>query len=293
MNIEQIKYFLEIAKTGSLMEAAKNLHITQPTLSRQMTHIEEELNMQIFYRTNHGMKLTPSGHVLFNEWTKTLDVYEKSISKALSAFKGIKGSLSIGILDGLKIGEKFPKFLEYMKDNYPNIEVTLERLSFNNITDKLSHNELDIAISLDVNFLRKTNLILRNIRSYEPAIAVPKTNPLSKKKNPSIEDFRDEDFAIVDKSECVEGVNVIVDVCKKYGDFLPNLYFVPSMANVLLWLESGCKCALLNMEMQIADNPNIKMIKMPYDTSEHYVQMAYNVKNENFALKIMEDYYLA
>ena len=61
MTVDQIRYFLEIAKCRSLLDASKNLHITQPTLSRQMSNIEKDLNVQLFFRTNHGMKLTPAG----------------------------------------------------------------------------------------------------------------------------------------------------------------------------------------------------------------------------------------
>ena len=61
MTVDQIRYFLEIAKCRSLLDASKNLHITQPTLSRQMSNIEKDLNVQLFFRTNHGMKLTRQG----------------------------------------------------------------------------------------------------------------------------------------------------------------------------------------------------------------------------------------
>ena len=68
MTVDQIRYFLEIAKCRSLLDASKNLHITQPTLSRQMSNIEKDLNVQLFFRTNHGIKLTPAGEVLQQKW---------------------------------------------------------------------------------------------------------------------------------------------------------------------------------------------------------------------------------
>ena len=76
MTVDQIRYFLEIAKCRSLLDASKKLHITQPTLSRQMSNIEKDLNVQLFFRTNHGMKLTPAGEVLQQKWENMMLLYD-------------------------------------------------------------------------------------------------------------------------------------------------------------------------------------------------------------------------
>ena len=86
MTVDQIRYFLEIAKCRSLLDASKKLHITQPTLSRQMSNIEKDLNVQLFFRTNHGMKLTPAGEVLQQKWENMMLLYEDAVNEAKFAF---------------------------------------------------------------------------------------------------------------------------------------------------------------------------------------------------------------
>ena len=88
MTVDQIRYFLEIAKCRSLLDASKNLHITQPTLSRQMSNIEKDLNVQLFFRTNHGMKLTPAGEVLQQKWENMMLLYEDAVSELNLHLKG-------------------------------------------------------------------------------------------------------------------------------------------------------------------------------------------------------------
>ena len=61
MTFNHIYYFLECAKCLNFSEAARNLFMTQPALGRQITALEKELNMQLFFRSTHGMKLTPAG----------------------------------------------------------------------------------------------------------------------------------------------------------------------------------------------------------------------------------------
>lgn len=70
MTLVQIRYFLEVARCKNISEAEKHLFITQPTLGRQLTAIESELNMQLMIRSNKGIQLTPAGIVLQEEFFK-------------------------------------------------------------------------------------------------------------------------------------------------------------------------------------------------------------------------------
>lgn len=56
-----------------------------------------------------------------------------------------------------------------------------------------------------------------------------------------------------------------------------------------LWLATGLKCAVLNMEMQVADSPCVRMEPMPYDTSTHYIQIAYSERNDNWVWGFVRD----
>lgn len=82
MSIEQIRYFFTVAKCGSMSQACRHLHLTQPTLSRQILNMESELDVVLFSRSNQGVKLTEAGTVLMQEWGKAMENYEKGIEKA-------------------------------------------------------------------------------------------------------------------------------------------------------------------------------------------------------------------
>lgn len=244
MTLDQINYFLEVARCGSFLESANNLHITQPTLSRQISNIEKELNVQLFFRSNHGVVLTPAGAVLRQEWTQAVESFQNGIIKAQTIFKGLTGKLSIGVLSGLKVEKILPSLLEYMEENYPNVLIDIKRLSFMEITDQLVHHNLDLAFSLDVNFFDEKVIWTRNIIKYRPMFVFPKTSPLAQKKDLKFSDFKDVPLAIVNRKEANSGVDAIIDVCKQLGGFYPKLEFVNSMDTVYLWIESGRKAAL-------------------------------------------------
>lgn len=219
MTVDQIYYFLEIAQCGNLTEASAHLHLTQPTLSRQLTNMERELNMQLFIRSNHGLKLTTAGEVLYGEWAKTMESYEMGVERAKYAFRGIRGSLSIGVLDGLKIECFLPEILGHVEKDYPNVRIRLKSLSFIEIVEQLHHGSIDIGISLDVNFAEQEGLVTKNIKSYVQALALPRRRFPDEGKPVAISELKDEQFVIVNRRECEFGVRCVVDLCREYGGF--------------------------------------------------------------------------
>jgi|GEM_PF-776664 len=106
----------------SLTKAAEQLFMTQPTLSRQISAIEAELNLQLLIRHNRKIKLTPAGTILMQEFQKIYTEYCQAVMKAQNAMKGIIGSLKIGVLAGTNIPDIMPLVLSYFKETYPNVK---------------------------------------------------------------------------------------------------------------------------------------------------------------------------
>lgn len=77
MEIRVLRYFLTVAREGSITGAANYLHLTQPTLSRQLQDLEKELGEKLLIRTNHNVTLTPEGMILRKRAEEILDMVEK------------------------------------------------------------------------------------------------------------------------------------------------------------------------------------------------------------------------
>ena len=290
MTILQIKYFLEIARCKNISEAARNLYMTQPTLGRQITNMEKELNMKLMIRSNKGSRLTPAGLALQEKFAQVLEVYREGIRQAEAASRGFSGKLTLGVLDGLKIDHVIPPLLEYFEKNYPNIRIEIQQLSFGELLDGVVHHGLDAAISLDVNFLDHSELCLQNIKPYHPAFVVPKRHFLAKREALTFSDFKGVPLAIVDREDCSVGVEYLMNLFYEKAGFYPEFTFSSSMKDVLLWIESGAKCALLNMEMKIVDSALVKVYPLS-EEADRNVQMASLKENQNVALKLLRDYY--
>jgi len=118
MNITQMKYFIVTAKCLNFTKAADKLFISQPALSKQITAMERELNIQLFVRNNRSVQMTPPARILLEEFEKIYDEYHKAITRATNSFQGLSGELNIGILEGTYVGDFFPPILSFFEKAY-------------------------------------------------------------------------------------------------------------------------------------------------------------------------------
>ncbi len=147
MEIRVLKYFAETAKHKSMTKAAKTLHVTQPTLSRQLKDLEEELGQKLFTRSNYHIHLTPEGELLYKRAMDILDIVDKTTTEfqSMNEFNG--GDIHIGCAESYGI-ITIAKTLKTLKERYSNIKFHLYSGNFQTVSEKLNHGLLDVAITV-------------------------------------------------------------------------------------------------------------------------------------------------
>lgn len=145
MEIRVLQYFVTVAREENITRAAEKLHVTQPTLSRQLHQLEDELGKKLFRRGNHDIKLTEEGHLLRKRAEEILDLVEKTESEMNSNKDEIAGDIYIGEgeTDAVRIIAKIVK----------NIQAEHPHVVFHNIScdsidviDKLNKGLIDFGI---------------------------------------------------------------------------------------------------------------------------------------------------
>lgn len=96
MELRVLHYFLAIAREENFTRAAQQLHVTQPTLSRQIAQLEEELGVKLFVRSNHNIVLTEDGMILKRRAQEILSLADKTKRDFLQKDKNLEGVISIG-----------------------------------------------------------------------------------------------------------------------------------------------------------------------------------------------------
>ena len=96
MELRVLRYFLTIAREGSITNAANALHVTQPTLSRQIRDLEEELGQPLFVRGSHNVTLTPEGMLLRKRAEEIIDLVSKTEQEFAQTEETLSGDVYIG-----------------------------------------------------------------------------------------------------------------------------------------------------------------------------------------------------
>ena len=120
MELRVLRYFLETAREGNMTHAAQRLHISQPTLSRQIKELEEELGKKLFTRSNYSVSLTEEGMLLRKRAEDILDMADKTIAEfqALDEING--GDIHIGCAESNGIAP-FIQVIQSLQAQYPTI----------------------------------------------------------------------------------------------------------------------------------------------------------------------------
>lgn len=145
MEIRVLRYFLTVAREENITKAAEKLHITQPTLSRQLHQLEEELGKQLFKRGNHDIKLTTDGMLLRKRAEEIIDLVEKTETEMNSSNDELTGDIYIGAgeTDAFRLVAGIVK-----KIQNEHSQVTFHNISCDSIDviDKLNKGLIDFGI---------------------------------------------------------------------------------------------------------------------------------------------------
>lgn len=148
MEIRVLQYFLAVTREESISKAAEFLHITQPTLSRQMKELEEELGKQLFIRGNRKITLTEDGIFLRQRAQEIVGLVEKTETEIMSSDNNLAGDIYIG---GGETKEMriIARVIDKMQQEYPGVKFHLYSGNAEDIKDKLEKGLIDYGVIIE------------------------------------------------------------------------------------------------------------------------------------------------
>ena len=130
MDIKQLEVFVAVAKHKSFSKAARELFLTQPTVSSHIQNLENEMQTVLLNRNNKTITLTDSGHILYNHAIVILNDCKKAVYDIKEYSGKIEGSISI-VCSSVPEAHLFPSFLNKFCEKYPNITFTINHCNSN------------------------------------------------------------------------------------------------------------------------------------------------------------------
>jgi LysR family hca operon transcriptional activator len=145
MELRHLRYFVAVAESGSLTVAAEQrLHTSQPSLSRQIRDLEDEVGAQLLMRRARGIELTPAGRAFLDHARSVLSQVEAAGEAARRVAHPAKPCFTMGFLTGHEL-TWMPEALRILRDELPNIDVVISSQYSPLLADGLSKGKIDAA----------------------------------------------------------------------------------------------------------------------------------------------------
>lgn len=237
MELRILNYFLTVVQEGNISKAAEILHITQPTLSRQISQLEEELGVKLFER-GKNLILTDAGVLLRHRAEEVIGLMEK-IENDFDDQKEVSGIISIGS-GGLNAFQSLPEIMHKFREKYPKVQFKLYSNSANYIKELLDRGLLDFGFLLEPSDVSKYDYI-RMKDSERWGVFMRYDHKLVQKDNIQKEDLEHIPIMISDR------IPLQKEIANWFGGGIDHLNIFSTyntIINVTSFIDDNVACAL-------------------------------------------------
>lgn len=254
MEIRVLKYFITIAREQNISAAAEKLHLSQPTLSRQIKDMEDELGKQLFIRGNRKITLTEDGMILRKRAEEILDLVQKTENEIAVSDKLISGEIIIGTgeVDGVRIVAKTAKKLS---EQYPNIQYNIVSGDSVDIIEKLDKGLIDFAVLVGyaIDISKYHSIKLPNKETW--GVLMKNDCVLAQKEYVTAQDLWDKPLIV--SRQAIKG-KILTDWLEKDISQLNIIAYYNLVYNASLMVEEGLGYALcIDKIINITEDSNI------------------------------------
>ena len=146
MELRHFHYFVAVAEELHFGKAAKRLNISQPPLSQQIIHLEKEMDVKLFKRTNRSVQLTQAGKYFLEEVYEILAKVKSSVEDTQKIYMGEAGTLKVAFTGSLN--SYLIQLIDSHRESYPDVKVTLHPMSSTDQLKALTDKEIHFGFSV-------------------------------------------------------------------------------------------------------------------------------------------------
>jgi LysR family transcriptional regulator, hca operon transcriptional activator len=284
MELRHLRYFVAVAEAGSLTVAAqRKLHTSQPSLSRQIRDLEDEVGAQLVTRRARGIELTPAGRAFLDHARSVLSQVEAAAVAARRVAHPAKPCFSMGFLTGHEL-TWMPEALRILRDELPNIDVMISSQYSPLLAKALLKGTVDAA------FLRRekgvSELAYRVLVKEPLMVILPNDHRLAAFKAISPRDLVGETFVTV--SDTAPVLRVVIDnYLKRSGTKLRPAHEADHLAMGMSLIASTRGVGLLPAYAQNFLPSSVTSRPIKGDTPTIELVLGYKKSNESPILKLL------
>ena len=219
MDLRSLRYFIAVAEERNIIKAAARLHISQPPLTRQIKHLEEELRATLFIRTPRGVELTDAGETLLVEARNLIALAELAAERTYKAGQGLLGRIDVGLFGSAVFGV-IPKILLAFRQTYPNVTMILHNLNKVQQIEALRQRRLTVGFNRLIE--PSKDIQSEQIIAEALFVAINKANLLAKKKQIPWTELAHHPLVLFPSEARPNFIDRVLELCRQDG-FLPKV----------------------------------------------------------------------
>lgn len=211
MDIHSLIYFKKVAELQHITRAAEELHVAQPSLSRTIGRMEDELGVQLFERSGKNIFLNEYGGIVLRHTNRILQEIKDIHREIADVSEGADRTVSVSLYSASKL---FPNLVMAFKREHPGIRLQIVQESLN----KNPSEECDITLYSTMQPDIRENSV--TLFAEDIMLALPKSNPLSRRSSLNLSEVANEEFICLQRGK---SLRTITDIYCKIAGFEPSV----------------------------------------------------------------------
>lgn len=259
MELRQLRYFLAVSEELHFGRAARRLHMSQPPLSAQIRQLEEEMRIQLFYRTKRKVELTEAGRVFAREARLILQQVELATGLAAEANRSKQNRLVVGCSPANS--EVVVRILSAVARRNPALAITVKSLPTPQQIEALRNSQIDLGfITIPV---PHEGLAVEPLWKEPLVVALPRAHALASRGRIALRALERETLILFPLYMSPGRYESIADMCRKAGFSLNAVHEVDNIHTMLEMVSAGMGVALLRASARLIENPLGRSLKHP------------------------------
>ena len=256
MTLTQLRYVAKVAECGSITEAARQLYISQPSLSSAVRELEAELGIQLFDRSQKQLALTPEGAVFLNRVELALRNIQDAVLEVNDYKQLQKGTIKIGV-PPMMGAYLFPRIFSSFQRRYSHLDIFMHEEASMSIREQLERDELDFGVIILSGASNRLQLL--PMSKNQIVCCVPESSPLAKKKAITMDDVADTKIVMLKEGSFLR--QTILGRMKAEG-ITPNIVLESNQINTLKGLVSNGVGITFLLDMVADETPGLKTLPL-------------------------------
>ena len=284
VTFEQMRYFLTLAQTLSFTETAKQTFTTQPTVSRQIKMLEQELGQPLFYRKGNSICLTSTGQLFYENLSEANKLIQESIHIAKTNVADYTGSLRVGSSISLDLEPFVVDCYKQFAAKYPRVQFSFVKAPVPELHAKVMKHEYDLILCHEFSTGIMNGMERQRLFEYGGCLVYSKALPVAQKGQLLPGDFSGMSIICLDSDSSARGIAGIKKIARQIQLSYKSLITVPNLETVFFYVHAGLGVAILDMSVKEIHHKPFGIIPLYLESARVVACAAWDGQNPNPAV---------